>query len=111
MPFFMGRKPREIGGNGLAPAVGRGYSGGFARPQAERAAPAASAFRQLELDPAVLAVGLFGITVLDRLELTEARRHQALGRNALLDQVLDDRDGAGRRKIPIGAEAPVGIVD
>src|ERR1700730_10895889 len=63
-----------------------------------------SPLRQLQLDAAVAAVGFLGPVGIDRLELAEAGGHQPLRRDALADQVLQHRDRAGRREIPVRSE-------
>jgi hypothetical protein len=52
--------------------------------------------RQLQLDAAVLLVGVFGIAGVERLEFREARGDQPLRWHAARDQALHHRDRARR---------------
>ena len=63
--------------------------------------------RELQLDAAVAAVGFVAVAQLQRLELAEAGGHKPLRRHALADEILHDRDGAGRREVPVRLELAV----
>src|SRR5579883_33070 len=67
-----------------------------------------SLLRQLQLDPAIAAERLLLVAGIDRLELAEARRGEAVRRHALGDQILNHGDGAGGRQLPIRFERAAG---
>src|SRR5687768_644540 len=59
---------------------------------------------ELQLDAAVAALGLLAVGGVDGLKLAEARRHQVLRLNAVLDEDVDHGDGAGGGEIPVRPE-------
>src|SRR5262245_47767417 len=65
---------------------------------------ARSPLRQLELDATVAAEGVLGLVGIDGLEFAEARGHQPLGRDALTDEILHDRDRAPDGELPVVLE-------
>src|SRR5437763_11369380 len=78
-------------------------------PSTRRRAPAPIraylALIQLEFDAPVAAQDVFAIAFRQRPELGESRRHQAIGRNALIDQEFDHGDGARGRELPVRTQA------
>src|SRR5262249_49733457 len=61
-----------------------------ARPRAR----SSSALGQLQLDAPIAPISFFRRAGVEGLELAEARGHEALGRNAAADQILNYRDCA-----------------
>ena len=59
-----------------------------------------STLRQLQLDAAVLGERLLAVAFLERLELAVAGGDEVLGRDALVGEEADDRDGAGGGRGP-----------
>src|SRR5262249_43389958 len=59
---------------------------------------------QFHLDGGVAAKGFLGLVGIDRLELAEARRDQPLRRYALGNEVLNYRDRARDRQLPVVPE-------
>src|SRR5690606_24171478 len=67
-------------------------------------APQPSAVRQLELDAAVSAHGLFVSPLLKRLEFAITGRDEPVGGHATRNQITYHRDRARCRQLPVGGE-------
>ena len=67
------------------------------------------ALGQLELDPAVAGEQIVVGSLVDRLELAEARRRQPVRLDALGDQILHHRDGARGRQLPVRLELAIAV--
>src|SRR5436190_10383594 len=74
------------------------------RSSARRSRPLSLALGELELDATIAGIGLVRLLGIDRLEFTESGGNQVLRRHAPAHQVLDDRYGPPRGKIPVVLE-------